>query len=62
MIVLREDLPAEWCNGGLREWFAANRLDWRKFLREGAPADVLLATGDPRVEIAVENAKERHGR
>lgn len=54
---------AKICVAGARGWFPAYGLDFRAFLRDGLPASVLLATGDPLAERAVEQAMKeaRHG-
>lgn len=37
---------AGYCVKGQREWAKRHNLDFRKWVREGLPEDVLLATGD----------------
>jgi len=42
---------------GARDWFVANGLDWRDFVRNGVPASTLLATGDPMATQAIRAAE-----
>lgn len=35
-----------YCSSGVRKFFLQHGLDYGKFLREGIPAEELLATGD----------------
>jgi len=44
------------CVSGARAWFDRHGLDFRAFLREGIPAQTLLATGDAMAAKAVEHA------
>lgn len=46
------------CTKGARAWFKDNNLDWSRFVIEGLPASVLLATGDPLAARAVAKAQE----
>lgn len=46
------------CAPGVRGWFARYGLDYRRFLREGLPAEDLEATGDPFAQRAVAIARE----
>lgn len=53
---------AGYCVSGARQWFKTHRLDFRAFLKDGASADILLATGDGLAERVVTHAQEaRHG-
>lgn len=47
---------------GLRDWCEVNNLDFRKFIREGYPASVLIATGDELAERVVRLKGERNGK
>ena len=47
---------------GLRDWCAANNLDFRKFIREGCPVGVFLATGDELAARVVRLKGERDGK
>lgn len=49
---------AGYCVNGTRAWFRRHGLDFRKFLREGCDADVLLATGDAMAQRVVEIARQ----
>ena len=40
-------------------FFVPHGLDWRAFVREGIPAEELLATGDARAAQVVEVARGR---
>lgn len=58
--VLPSDLPvAGLCVTGAREWFAKHNLDFRAFIREGTPVDVMRATGCPLAERACQAAEQR---
>ncbi len=48
-----------YCNRGARVWFARHRLDWGRFIEQGLPAPLLLATGDSMAEDVVAVAQER---
>ncbi|SON54312.1 hypothetical protein HDIA_0771 [Hartmannibacter diazotrophicus] len=48
------------CSRGARAWFAANGLDWSKFLSEGIAAETLEATGDPLALKVCGIAREEH--
>ncbi|MCR6497102.1 hypothetical protein LJB71_14800 [Thermomonas sp. S9] len=48
------------CVHGARTWFARHGLDFRAFLREGIPAQVMLATGDAMALRVVEVARQGH--
>lgn len=53
------------CAPGIRLWFARYGLDYRRFVREGLPADTLRDTGDPFALKAVALAEKEaatHGR
>lgn len=47
------------CAPGIRAWFARYGLDYRAFVREGIPAQVLLATGDAFALRVVQIARAR---
>jgi hypothetical protein len=48
---------AQLCTRGARAWFKANDLDWSRFIVQGLPSEVLLATGDPLAARAVAAAE-----
>lgn len=54
-------MAAGFCVRGIRDWFRKNSLNFKHFMKHGEDADVLLATGDPLAERAVEKARQRHG-
>ncbi len=47
---------------GLRDWCESHDLDFRKFVREGYRASVLLERGDALAERVIELRKQRDGR
>jgi hypothetical protein len=49
------------CIPGARAFFERHRLDWRRFLRHGIEAEVLIATGDAMAMIAVSRARAEAG-
>lgn len=48
-----------YCARGARRWFEHHDLDWSKFVFEGLPEEVFIATGDPMAIKAVEEARLR---
>jgi len=50
---------AKMCSRGARDFFRRHGLDWEAFLREGVPAEQLLATGDEMARQVVEVARGR---
>lgn len=46
------------CRGQSRAWFQRHGLDWRAFVRDGIPAEQLLATGCGMAEALVAWARE----
>lgn len=60
--VTPKDLPkAGLCVTGARTWFAINGLDFRQFIKEGTPIEIMRATGCPLAERACQAAEEREG-
>jgi hypothetical protein len=60
LIVTHADMRSlGYCNRGAREWFTRHGLDWSRFIDEGLPADVLLATGDSMAQDVVQVASRR---
>jgi len=51
-----------YCSRGMRNWFKRNGLDWSRFVRDGLPAEVLIATGDAMAVELVEHVRGRNGR
>jgi hypothetical protein len=45
------------CRAGAKAWFAAHGIDWREFVRDGVPAQRLVATGDAFALEVVEWAR-----
>lgn len=45
------------CSSGARQFFADHNLDWSKFISEGLPASVIIATNDAMAMQVVEVAK-----
>lgn len=50
---------ARMCSRGARTFFERHGLDWRKFLKDGLPAETLEATGDAMALQVVEVARGR---
>lgn len=46
------------CRGQSREWFRRHGLDWQVFIRDGIPAEQLLATGCGLAQALVDWARE----
>lgn len=47
LIIRMHDLrSAKMCSRGARTFFELNGLDWQDFLKNGIPAEKLVATGD----------------
>lgn len=62
MIVRPADIyAAGFCADGARNWFAAHGLSWADFVRDGASAESLLATGDALALRVVEAAQHKGG-
>lgn len=60
MIITTKDLqPVKYCARGARRWFEQHGLDWSKFVFEGLPEEVFIATGDPMAIKAIEEARRR---
>lgn len=58
--VTTQDLKAcRLCAKGSRRWFEYHGLDWAGFVRDGIPAEAMLATGDSQVLQVVEAAERR---
>ena len=49
------------CLPAVRAWCARQGIDFRAFVREGIPAETLLATGDGVAEAVVKWANECEG-
>jgi hypothetical protein len=47
------------CIPGVRQFYRRHGIDFRKFIKEGTPAESLLATGDAMAAQLVEVARER---
>lgn len=59
IVTIRHVRAAKMCGPGARVWFARHGLDYGRFLREGLPADQLLATGCALAKRVVEVAREQ---
>lgn len=57
MIIKARDVAPYVCGTGLKHFCAANGLDYQILLREGYPADVLLALGDVNCQRVVQQVK-----
>ncbi len=60
---LRNAKGDAFCIPGIRKWTEAHGVDFAKFIREGIPAEELIATGDQLAMDIVELAKKEreHG-
>lgn len=47
-----------YCAKGARAFAIRNNLDFQKFVHEGIPEELLIATGDAMAMVAVEKARE----
>ena len=62
MIVTYADVRAcQFCSKGAREWFKRFDFDYLDFVKKGIDSKVLLRTGDPFAQRAIEQAKKRIG-
>ncbi len=62
VVTLKDARELGYCSRGMRDWFQRHGLDWSRFIREGLPADDLLATGDAMAGALVEHVRGRDGR
>ncbi len=60
LVTIAHVRAAGMCVHGARAFFARHGLDFRAFLRDGIPAQVLLATGDAMARRVVEVAQACH--
>lgn len=49
----------QYCARGARKFFELHNLDWYRFVTEGLPEEVLLATGDAMAIAVVEEARRQ---
>jgi hypothetical protein len=59
VITMTDIIKAGYCGQGARRWFHAKELDFRGFLKNGIPAEDLIATGDAMAFATVEKRIER---
>lgn len=59
IVTVADARAAKLCVAGSRTWAARYGLDFRKFLTEGLPEEVLTALGDPLADRAVAAARAR---
>tara|TARA_R110002111_G_scaffold64884_1_gene106536 strand:+ start:283 stop:483 length:201 start_codon:yes stop_codon:yes gene_type:complete len=57
--IMQDAIDIGLCANGVRRWFTATGLDFRKFVRHGLPVDELEATGDARALSVVAQARKR---
>lgn len=57
IITIRHVRAAGMCPPGARPWFKRHNLDFKRFMKEGMPAEELLATGCALAARVVEVAK-----
>jgi len=50
------------CSRGARRWLRRYGLDWSDFVRQGLPAALLRASGDPQAIALADLAEDEHGR
>jgi hypothetical protein len=62
LITIDDVRRAGHCVAGIRRWFETHQLDFRDFLRNGIPAEKMLATGDGQGQQVVERTIERRSR
>ena len=63
LIVRAEDIrAARLCFQGGRPWFRRHGLDWKAFLAEALPAEVLAAMGDALALRVIAEAEKRAAR
>lgn len=60
-VTLRDVLDAGYCASGAREWFRANGLDFRTFVREGISREDFLATGCHLAQDIVKKKDAKNG-
>ena len=56
MVTMKHMRRLNYCSAGVRKFFLKHGLDYARFLREGIPAEELLATGDAMAIRAAEVA------
>lgn len=62
IVLHRHCRELEYCNRGLRAWFASAGLDWADFLKNGIPADTLRQFDNAMADRAIALAEgEAHG-
>lgn len=59
LITISDVRKAGNCVKGARRWFELHDLDFLAFVRDGLPAEVLLATGDAMAIRVVQCKKDR---
>lgn len=57
-VTMADVRAAKMCSKGARKFCERHDLDWKKFLTEGFPPEVLEATGDAMALRVVEVARE----
>lgn len=60
-ITIDDVTAAGHCVRGAKGWFQQHNIDFRRFLREGATEEELLATGDALAEQVIERKRARRG-
>lgn len=59
IITIADIRKAGLCARGARRWAEAQGIDFARFLKEGVPASVLLATGEAHAVLVVERTRKR---
>jgi hypothetical protein len=57
LVTMRHVRQAKMCSRGARAFFIRHNLDWRTFLKQGLPAEVIAGTGDAMALRVVEVAR-----
>lgn len=59
IVTLRDMRACKICSPGAREFCKRHNINWTKFITEGIPEEVLIATGDAMAMKMVEAARGR---
>lgn len=63
MIITIQDVrAAKMCSRGARRFFERHSLDWRTFISDGLPEEVIAATNDAMAKQVIEVARVRRRR
>lgn len=59
IVTIQDVRDAGYCGSGARRWFEGYGFDFRAFMKDGLPAETLLATGDALADAVVTKKRER---